>query len=380
MSPLVLACLLTSIVYMGIFMRIPIIPLYAKSIGASTAEVGLIAFSFMMIASILAIPLGSLSDRFGRKRLILVGLSMSSLTSFALAFTKTPGEMMVIYALAGLGASSFAPAMSSFVGDITSVERMGRSYGWYTSSMQVGMASGPAVGGLVAGYAGYASSFLFSGALILVGFLVALTLPVLIGKEPRYGGLQHIRDTLGELGGNRKVLACWLATFCIAFAFGVFHPFFPLYAQTIGLTAFTIGILFGVNSFFNAFARIPAGYFSDRLGRRSPFILSGMVILALFMAVVVTFTDIFALLALVAIVGLTMGITTMAISTSIAESVRQKSRGTAMGGFSTFLYGGFAISAALMGKIISAHGFWAGFLAASTVCCLGSVLFYALRR
>jgi MFS family permease len=370
--------MLTFVVYVGIFMRIPIIPLYAKSVGASTTQVGFIVASFMIIAASLAIPLGSLSDRFGRRRLIFLGVFLSAFTSFLLASTKNPLQIMLVYALAGLGASSFAPAIASFVGDVTSKERMGRAYGWYTSSMQVGMASGPAIGGLVAGIKGYEISFIVSGIVILCGLLIASAIPPPNAGD-RSKTLTHIRKGLVDLGHNRKVLAAWTATFCIAFGFGVFQPFFPLYAQGIGLTAFAIGILFGVNSLFNAFARIPAGYISDRIGKRYPFIVGGMIAFAFSIFSIILFDSIYPLLLLVALAGLAMGITTMALSTTLAESSKRENRGIAMGGFSTSLYGGFAVSAAVVGRIIADYSFAVGFGFAGLICTIGALIFIALR-
>lgn len=372
-SPLAFASILTLLVYVGIFMRIPIVPLYAKSLGASTVEVGLIAFSFMIIAAALAIPLGSLSDRLGRKRLIFAGLVLSSFASFLLSISQTPKQLMLVYALAGLGAAAFAPAMASFVGD-TSTGRIGRAYGWYTSAMQAGMAAGPAAGGFIASYMSYSSAFFFSGAVIFLALLLCLNFPAST-IELKPGNIE-----IKKLLQNKVVFACWMATFCIAFAFGTFQPFFPLYASTIGIGIFYIGLLFAIQSFFNAFARIPAGYISDRWGKRRPFIVIGMLLFAIGIILLASTADWYFILTLVALVGLTMGVATMAVSTSLAEAVHPASRGMAMGGFSTTLYGGFAISSLIGGKIISSFGYFYGFLAGGLVCALGALLFYAIER
>lgn len=372
-SPLAFASILTLLMYVGIFMRIPIVPLYAKSLGASTLEVGLIAFSFMIVAAALAIPLGSLSDRLGRKRLIFAGLGLSSFASFLLSISQTPKQIMLVYPFAGLGAAAFAPAMASFVGD-TSTGRMGRAYGWYTSAMQLGMAAGPAAGGFIASYIGYSSAFFFSGTVIFLALILCLNFPTSTAE------LRPSNIEIKKLLQNRIVFVCWMATFCIAFGFGFFQPFFPLYASTIGLSVFYIGLLFTIQSFFNAFARIPAGYISDRLGRRNPFIVIGMLVLAAGIILLAFATSWHALITAVALIGLTMGIVTMAISTSLAEAVHPASRGMAMGGFSTTLYGGFAISSLIGGKIISSFGYFYGFLAGGLVCALGGLLFYAMER
>lgn len=379
-SPLRLAAVVAFFLYIGVFMRIPILPLFAKSLGASTLEVGLITSLFMVIAAVLAIPLGSLSDRLGRRRLIVFGLTLSSATSFLLFFTKTPGQIMAVYALAGLGVASFAPAMASFLGDVTRRSRMARAYGWYTTAMQIGMAAGPAIGGFTAEKADYAVTFLVSGAVISLPLLVALLFLPNIGEPEPRASLNHISKSIAVLRENRGVQACWLAVFSIAFSFGAFMPFFPLYAREIGLTAASIGLLFTVQSLFNAVARIPAGYLSDRLGTREPFVMVGMLIFGASIAFLIFSTSVYMLTVFVSLMGLAMGVTTMALSTSLAESVKRVNRGVAMGGFSTALYGGFAISAAATGWIISIGGYVYGFLSAGMICVLGAGIFYLMRR
>jgi MFS family permease len=270
--------------------------------------------------------------------------------------------------------------MASFIGDVTRRSKMARAYGWYTTSMQMGMASGPAFGGFIAGKGGYETTFLFSGAAIFIPLIGAvLLLPSLREGAQRKEGTNHVGKALKELGGSRRIVACWLAVLFIAYSFGAFMPFFPLYAQGIGLTAFTIGLLFTIQSIFNAAARVPAGYLSDRLGSRDPFITVGMAVFAISIALLVFFTEFYALAALISLIGLAMGIATMALSTSLAESVKPANRGIAMGGFSTALYGGFALSAAATGWIISSWGYGCGFLLAGLICGIGAVIFYILK-
>lgn len=359
-------------------MRIPILPLFAKDLGASTVEVGFITSLFMGIAALLAVPMGALSDRLGRRRLIILGLGLSAATSFLLSSAGTPREIMVIYAVAGLAIASFSPAMASFVGDVTRQAKMGRAYGWYTTAMQMGMASGPALGGLVAERGGYAWSFILSGGVILATLILAVMFLPPSGAASRHG-IELGMQGLLRLGRTRGVAACWLAVFCIAFSFGAFMPFFPLYAREVGLSAASIGLLFTLQSMLNALGRIPTGYLSDRIGRRGPFVVVGMLLFAVPMALLTISEEWYVLTALVSILGLSMGVATMALSTSLAESVRRLNRGMAMGGFSTALYGGFAVSATATGWLISAKGYAPGFFAAGLACALGALMFHLLR-
>lgn len=70
---LAFACLVTLLHYLGVYMRVPILPLYATAVGASVADVGVIVGAHMTVAALSAIPLGRASDRWGRRALLLGG-------------------------------------------------------------------------------------------------------------------------------------------------------------------------------------------------------------------------------------------------------------------------------------------------------------------
>lgn len=380
LAPLSVLCVLAFLLYTGTFIRIPIIPLYAESVGATTFQVGLISSSFMVMAAFASIPFGSLSDRFGRRIFITSGLLLSTLASFLLFLSKSPYEIMAAYALAGFAMAASTPPLISLVGDLSASGHMGASYGWFTAFMQMGMASGPSIGGLMAGIGGLASPFLLSGGMILAAVIFALGLPTTRESRANPKGNKGTMASLTVLLHKRKVIACWLTVLCVSFALGIFFPFFPLYAEGVGLSTFSIGLLFTVQSAFNALGRVPAGYFSDRTGRREPFIMAGLLVMPIGIISLVSTGNFYLLLPSVSIIGLAMGITTMGTSTLLAEAADPISRGVAMGGFTTFLYGGFALSAWIGGVIISAYDYWTGFFVAALTSIFGFIVFYGLMR
>jgi MFS transporter, DHA1 family, multidrug resistance protein len=141
-TSVLVACMLTLVLYLGAYMRLPLIPLFARDLGASTVDVGMINAGFMLAAAALALPLGLMSDRLGRKRLILAGMGISCLTSLFLLVARTPLHVGLIYIFSGVGLACFSPAMMSHVGDSSPPNFLGRAYGWYTSALYLGMALG----------------------------------------------------------------------------------------------------------------------------------------------------------------------------------------------------------------------------------------------
>ena len=169
--PILVACALTFVLYLGSYMRLPLVPLFARELGASTFHVGMINAGFMLAATLLSLPLGLVSDRLGRRRLILAGMAISCLTSVFLLVARTPLQIGAIYLFSGVGLACFSPAMMSYVGDVSPIPLLGRAYGWYTSALYLGMAAGPGLGGAIAG-SGFGAAFLVSAVVIAAGVLL----------------------------------------------------------------------------------------------------------------------------------------------------------------------------------------------------------------
>ena len=136
-TPILVACGLTLVLYLGAYMRLPLVPLFARGLGASTVDVGMINAGFMLAAAALALPLGLMSDRLGRRRLILAGMGISCLTSLFLLVARTPLHVGMIYLFSGAGLACFSPAMMSHVGDSSPPNFLGRAYGWYLSLIHI---------------------------------------------------------------------------------------------------------------------------------------------------------------------------------------------------------------------------------------------------
>src|SRR5512139_3795751 len=93
---LLTACIISFVCFFGSYMRIPIVPLFAASLGADTVQVGMINGAFMLMAGALSIPSGLISDRLGRRLPLLGGLLLLSGSSFLLYWSSSPLQMAVI--------------------------------------------------------------------------------------------------------------------------------------------------------------------------------------------------------------------------------------------------------------------------------------------
>ena len=374
-APVLVACLLSFILYLGSYMRLPLVPLFASDLGATTVQVGMINAGFMVAAALLSLPLGLVSDRLGRRRLILAGMAISGLTSLLLLVVRTPAEVGAVYLFSGIGLACFSPSMMSYVGDVSPPPFLGRAYGWYTSSLYLGMAAGPGLGGAIAA-GGFRRAFLVSAAVIGAGLLVGggrMPAPE-PASRPRTADLG---DDFREIVGNRTVIACLVATFFSTYAWGALFAFFPLYARAVGISVTHTGLIFTCQAAANAAFRIPIGHWMDRTGKRERCIVAGILLFASCIALVGAFRAAVPLYLLFVGIGGAMAAAFTAIGAVLSESVPTRIRGLAMGGYNTCIYGGFAISAATLGAVIARFGFTAGFAVAGGLCTL-SVLALAI--
>jgi len=367
--------------YLGSNMRLPVVPLYAQSIGADTVQVGIINSAFLLMAGILSLPMGILADRFGRKLFASLGLIVLSITSFLLYFSKTPIQVMWIYLFFVAGLAAFGPTMMSFVADFSPVTHLGRSYGWYTTALYTSMSLGPAIGGFVAQQRGFLQVFLISGTIIFLTFwAVLLFLPpthLVIADRPQKRNPSII---VRELLKNRPLLSCWLVTLGGCFALGMFITFLPLHAQNQSLTVWQIGLVFAAQGLSNALSRIPFGYLSDKVVNRSTLVVIGLIGFSASMAGFAISKSMIHFVTFAVAFGASMGLAFTSVGALIAEVVPLESRGLAMGGYNTCIYFGMMLSSASMGAIIRKIGFEDGFFITAAINLILVGFFYLLMK
>jgi MFS family permease len=373
---ILIACVAGWGCYTAAYMRIPILPLYARSLGVGTAEIGLINSIFMLAAGSFSMPLGIVSDRLGRKRLVLAGLLISAVCSFLLASSRTSPQIMAVSFFAGIGIAAFGPTMMSFVADFAPLTHLGRSYGWYTMAIYGGMSLGPAIGGFSANWLSYEGVFTVSGILGLLVLLIALlTFPKGKPAQKRQSPKRDSRKIIRELLGNRPLLACWLVTLFSCFGLGVFITFLPLHASDQGIRTGNIGLIFGTQAIVNGLCRIPFGYLSDRVSHRSNLVLMGLLGYSASNVGIGFSTSLRMFLISASAMGIGMGIAFTAVGALICELVPAESRGFAMGGYNTCIYTGMMLSSFIMGVVSGKFGFRACFLITAGVIAFGALAF-----
>jgi MFS family permease len=376
-----IACCVAFICYFGSYMRLPVVPLYAKGLGIDTPHIGFINAAFFLMAGFLSFPLGLISDRVGRKLLACLGLMILSGASFMLYFSDTFILITLSYLFLGIGLAAFGPTMMSFVADISPLTHLGRAYGWYTTALYCGMSLGPAAGGFLAGASGFLTVFVASGAMILVNFCFAVFF-----LPKNQSSIEPLKDrpkaaaVLIRLLRNRPLVGCWLLTLVGCFALGMFITFLPLHAHNQGLTVSQIGMVFFTQGMVNGFSRIPLGYLSDRVRDRKILVVIGMLGFVTAMSGFGMSRNMGHFMTFAFVMGLGMGMAFTSIGALIAETVDAESRGVAMGGYNSCIYFGMMLSSFLMGSVIEKVGFAYGFHLTAALNLVMILVFYLFMK
>ena len=356
-------CLVTFGCYFAASMRLPVVPLHARGLGVTTAQVGVINAAFYWMAGLLSLPSGMLSDRFGRRRLAAAGSIILFVGMLLLYFGRSYLQLAGLYLLLGGGIAAFGPTMMSWVAEISPLSHLGRAYGWYTTALFCGLGMGPAAGGALGKWLGLRPVFLIGAAVVAANlwairrFLPAPE-PATVVRPDKI----RWRANLAVILSNRPLLGCWAATFGACVIAGMFFSFMPLYGDSSGLDVGQIGIVFLLQSVSNALSRIPFGAISDRFGRREYQALAGIVMVS---AAIVGFApaDTYLQFILAALgLGVSMAVAFTSIGALIAETVEPRIRGLAMGGYNTCIYFGLMSGSIGLGPLIETVGFARGFL------------------
>jgi MFS transporter, DHA1 family, multidrug resistance protein len=365
---LLTACVISFVCFFAAYMRIPIVPLFAASLGADTVQVGMINGAFMLMAGLLSIPSGLLSDRLGRRLPLLGGMILLSGSSLMLFWSNSPLQMAAIYLLFGMGLSAFSPSLMSYVADFTPPDVLGQAYGWYTMALYGGMTLGPAAGGFLGTVLGLRPVFLIAGGLIFMMFLVAFTfLPAQPVGHSRGAPRPAILSTLMGFMENRRLVACLAATLGGCMGFGMFVTFMPLYMRSLGMNTGHVGFVFAAQAVANALSRLPSGKLCDKITDKSVLVSFGLAVFALAIAGFGFCRSVMSLMAAAAVMGISLGIAFTVVCALIVDIVPMELRGLAMGCYNTSVYAGMMLSSVGMGPVIRKEGFRFGFFLIAAV-------------
>jgi EmrB/QacA subfamily drug resistance transporter len=256
------------------------LPSLQEHFGASGSTLQWMVDSYLVSFAGLLLTLGTLGDRFGRKRALQTGIALFGLSSLAVLFVETSTQLIVVRALMGVGGALIMPATLSIITNVFPREERAKAIGIWAGTASIGVGLGPLFGGLLLEYFDWYSVFLINVPVALVAFLAGMrfvpesrdpnpgrfdalgavlsaaalvTLIYAVIEAPEKGWLDPI--TLGAFGGALALAAafaaCELRTVSPMLDLRLFrNPRFSVASLSMSLAFFSLfGAIFGLTQF-----------------------------------------------------------------------------------------------------------------------------------
>jgi len=256
----------TFVIMLGYGILSPVLPSYAKTFGVGYDAVGLLisAFSFARLVSDPFV--GRYIDRYGERRMVVLGAVIVGVSSVASALAPTFALLVILRAVGGVGSALFFAAMLSFLLRTIPPERTGRVMSVFYGAFNLGFIAGGPLGGVIANAFGLASPlYIYGGTCFAAAALFWRTIydPERHGSEVRRGGLRRLpwgRPFVTVLVVNLAYL--WIVG-------AVFQTLIPLFGpDQVGLTLGGVGLGLAIATATELVSLYPAGTATDHRGRR----------------------------------------------------------------------------------------------------------------
>lgn len=312
---------------------IPILYAYSKKFGLSDFDNGLL-FALFSICMFISTPIiGRLSDRYGRRPMLLISIAGTAVSFFMTAFAPNAIILFLSRALDGLTAGNI-PVAFAVISDSTKPEERAKAFGMIGSALSFGFVLGPALAALTVGI-GPAVPFIIAGIITTIAvILTALYLPETNKhmSEVTHGKLfdfpKMYRTLFDPSVGTTFVISL---VFFMAFACAIIYGFQPFTLHVLNVTQSQNALLF---TMFGAVGLISqtylVGWFSKRWGSKKTFTLS-----LLFTAVSFVFMFFSHALPLFIVASILLGVANSVVQTLIptilSQETDEKSQGAVMG-------------------------------------------------
>ena len=306
----------------GVGIVIPLLPVYARDLGASGFFISMIFGSFSISRTFFLPWCGKTSDRIGRKPFIVLGLLCYALVSMGFMFSTSVNSLIGLRALQGIASGMIMPVAQAYVGDIIPKGKEGFYMGLFSMAMLLSLSMGPFMGGFINRIYGLDAAFIGMGGLALVSFAMALIFLPPVSQE-KSTTQKNKSVTMRSLLQDRLFLALASYRFVYTTCVGMLWCFLPLYADTsFGLGSDQTGTLVMMMVLTGGILHIPMGVMADRFTKTYLVMIGGLfIVFSMFLCHKAT--GFYSLMMAVVVFGIGGGISLPALSAMAVERGRK---------------------------------------------------------
>lgn len=258
----------------------PILPRIGEELGVPLQLQGLLITAYAVFVGLSALITGPVSDRIGRRRILLYGSSTLSVALLLHTFAFDFMSLLLFRALAGIGGGMLSGGAVAFVGDYFPYERRGWANGWVMSGIAFGQILGVPMGSFLADLMGFRFAFLmFAVTMGLAAIVIWIYLPQPnVELDPHRLSVRRSLSRYKELFKRRETAAAVAGYFFMFFSVGLYITYLPTWLEsTLGISGTTIASMFLVGGLANVLASPTAGHLSDLIGRKPLVLVSCLV-------------------------------------------------------------------------------------------------------
>ena len=356
----------------------PAFPTIVRELGVSSGQVGLLITVFTLPGIVMTPLLGVLSDRYGRKKILVPALLLFGIAGGACAFARDFNVLLALRFFQGMGAAALGTLNVTVIGDIYDGRERSSALGYNSSVLSAGTASYPAIGGLLATF-GWFYPFALPLAAIPIAIVVLFSLH---NPEPRND--DRLRDYFGSVWENlhdREVfglIGASLLTFIVLF--GPQISYLPILMNArFDAPSYVIGAVLSSASVTTALTSTQLGRLTRRFSEKG--LLKVAFVLYAIALIVVAFTPSLPLLVLPAVLfGVAQGINLPNVFSLLNAHAPTENRGAFMATNGMSLRAGQTIGPLFMASAAATLGLTGAYLTAAGLALFAFLLVLALVR
>ena len=331
--PLLLLWMVMFLVMSGFGIIIPVLPFLAEEVGATPLELGLLMAVYSLMQLLFSPVWGQLSDRYGRKPVLLIGITGLSLSFFLFSVAETLIMLFVARFLGGALSAAAMPTVMAYAADVTPPDERGKAMGAIGAATGLGFICGPAIGGMFS-QTSLHLPFAIAGALSAATALfvwLALPEPSRLSTTAKSEGQRSLREMI-QSPLLYLYLLQWTATLALA---GLEATFAYFADRRAGLDSVQLGYIFMIMGIASALVQ---GGLLGRLIKRfgeGRVLQRGLAVSALGFAAILLVQDFWTAALFLSIFGIGNGVIRPCVSSLITKQAAGR-QGSAAGLLSSF--------------------------------------------
>lgn len=360
----------------------PILPQIGEELGIADAVLGTLVSAYSLMVGLFAIIAGPVSDKIGRRRILMLGAGVMTLALALHNFVYDYTSFLAVRVFAGMAGGILSGAAVSYIGDYFPYNRRGWATGWIMSGAAFGQIIGIPLGIVIAGRWGFRAPFnLFAVTMAATALLMFFRLP-----QPDVARTKE-KLTVGKAASDymamlRRPEVAWAAAafFMMFLGVSLFVVYLPTWLEReLGASPGQIAMMFLVGGIANVITGPQAGKLSDRIGRKGIILLAciGLSIVMLLMVPLVTNLVVAYVLFFFTMILVAMRVSPF--SALLTALVKDERRGSLMSLTVALGQVGFALGGAIAGPLFAHVGYWSNtVLAAASVLTMGLIVWFLI--